>query len=113
MPFRSALRKPDSWVPPSGVGIVLQYEDKNPSLSAVHATAHCAAPCTPILPALPVKMSGWTRAAPLIALDKYSLRPSAKWKVAFSGTSSTPPRSSLAHDQRISTPPNKKALERG
>src|SRR5262249_394422 len=97
----------DSCVPPSGVGIVLQYEERNPSLSAVHATAHCAAPWTPILPALPVKMSGWTSAAPLMAADKYSLRPSAKWKVASSGTSSTPRRSSLAQDQRISTPPNK------
>ena len=36
-----------------------------------------------------------------------SLRPSAKWKVACSGTSSTPRSSSLAQDQRISTPPNR------
>ena len=33
--------------------------------------------------------------------------PSAKWKVAFSGTSSTPLSSSLAQCQRISTPPNR------
>ena len=65
-PRRSAVRRPDSCVPPSGVGIVLQYDERKPSASAVQAIAHSAAPWLPVRPALPLKMSGCTKVAPWI-----------------------------------------------
>ena len=46
-PRVSAVSRIRPWVPPSGVGMVLQYELRKPSASAVQATAHCAPPCAP------------------------------------------------------------------
>jgi len=43
-PLAKAERNPLSWVPPCGVGTVLQYEFRNPSSSAGHATAHSTRP---------------------------------------------------------------------
>ena len=47
MPLVNALRSPFSCVPPSPVGIVLQYEREKPSSSAIQAIAHSTEPCLP------------------------------------------------------------------
>ena len=61
-----ALRSPDSWVPPSGVGMVLQYDDTNGSMSATKPIAHSTVPWPLFFSDLPAKISGCTSVAPLM-----------------------------------------------
>ena len=53
----------------------------------------------------PAKMSLVTRVWPSMVASRYSFRPPGKWNVASAGVSSV--ISAGAHDQRISTPPNR------
>ena len=46
MPFKIAAQNPLSWVPPSGVGTVLQYDWMKPSREGVQLTAHSILPGT-------------------------------------------------------------------
>ena len=58
------MRNPFSCVPPSGVGIVLQYEDENPSSFAIQATAHSREPWPPGFVILPEKTWSATSSFP-------------------------------------------------
>ena len=53
----------------------------------------------------PANRSLVTRVWPSMVASRYSFRPPGKWNVALAGVSSV--MSSGAHDQRISTPPNR------
>jgi hypothetical protein len=109
MPLASAARMPCSWVPPSGVGTVLQYQEYAPSDHSGQATAHSTRPCvSPFCEGkswLPLKNSAVTHSRPATCSRKWSDSPPGNWNTASAGTSSAV--SEDAHFQRISTPANR------
>ena len=109
MPRVSAVRRPCSCVPPSGVGMVLQYQLYAPSVHSGHATAHstwpCAKPCSAGKSCRPVKLWVVTHSRVPTCSARWSARPPGNWNTASAGQSSL--ASDGAQCQRISTPANR------
>ncbi len=106
-PRANAVRRPASWLPPWGVGTVLQYELKKPSSSAGHATAHSTLPVPPLRVAWPENGVGVTVSRSPNAETRKSWRPPGNLRTSLAGVASPSAISFGSHDQRISTPRNK------
>ena len=77
--------RPNSWVPPSGVGTVLQYEFKNPSELIDQFTAHSIELFLLSFSFFPEKDSWAIKVESFTSLTRKSSRPFEKLKISDLG----------------------------
>src|SRR3546814_10702148 len=101
--LRSGQRRgPASWVPPWGVGTVLQEAVRKPSSSSGQEIAHSTRPCSSGNFASPTKGSGVSVLRFSSVEARKSESPLGKWMLSFSGVWSPFSRRLLSSEEHTS-----------